>query len=136
MTSFNIRIYGLLIQENKLLIIREPFAGKMIDKFPGGGLEFGEGTRDCLKREFMEELNLQINVKEHFYTQDNFIASRFNENEQLLMIYYKVEAVDLAQLKIVDADIEKLIWKDFNELSTNDLSLESDQLVVKMLLEN
>jgi len=136
MTSFNIRIYGLLIQENKLLIIREPFAGKMIDKFPGGGLEFGEGTRDCLKREFMEELNLQINVKEHFYTQDNFIASRFNENEQLLMIYYKVEAVDLAQLKIVDADIEKLTWKDFNELSPNDLSLESDQLVVKMLLEN
>jgi len=134
MTPFNVRIYGLLVHENRLLIIREPFAGMIIDKFPGGGLEFGEGTRDCLKREFKEELNLEIEVLEHIYTQDFFLASRFDEKEQILMIYYKVTAKDIAQLEILDSDIQALIWKDLNEVTTKDLSLPTDKLVLEMVL--
>ena len=134
MTPFNVRIYGLLVHENRLLIIREPFAGMIIDKFPGGGLEFGEGTRDCLKREFKEELNLEIEVLEHIYTQDFFLASRFDEKEQILMIYYKVTAKDIAQLEILDSDIQTLIWKDLNEVTTKDLSLPTDKLVLEMVL--
>lgn len=134
MTPFNVRIYGLLVHENRLLIIREPFAGMIIDKFPGGGLEFGEGTRDCLKREFKEELNLEIEVLEHIYTQDFFLASRFDEKEQILMIYYKVTAKDIAQLEILDPDIQALIWKDLNEVTTKDLSLPTDKLVLEMVV--
>ena len=134
MTPFNVRIYGLLVHENRLLIIREPFAGMIIDKFPGGGLEFGEGTIDCLKREFKEELNLEIEVLEHIYTQDFFLASRFDEKEQILMIYYKVTAKDIAQLEILDSDIQALIWKDLNEVTTNDLSLPTDKLVLEMVV--
>lgn len=134
MTPFNVRIYGLLVHQNRLLIIREPFAGMIIDKFPGGGLEFGEGTRDCLKREFKEELNLEIEVLEHIYTQDFFLASRFDEKEQILMIYYKVTAKDIAQLEVLDPDIQTLIWKDLNEVTTKDLSLPTDKLVLEMVL--
>lgn len=134
MTPFNVRIYGLLVHENRLLIIREPFAGMIIDKFPGGGLEYGEGTRDCLKREFKEELNLEIEVLEHIYTQDFFLASRFDEKEQILMIYYKVTAKDIAQLEVLDPDIQALIWKDLNEVTTKDLSLPTDKLVLEMVL--
>ena len=134
MTPFNVRIYGLLVHENRLLIIREPFAGMIIDKFPGGGLEFGEGTIDCLKREFKEELNLEIEVLEHIYTQDFFLASRFDEKEQILMIYYKVTAKDIAQLEILDPDIQVLIWKDLNEVTTKDLSLPTDKLVLEMVV--
>lgn len=133
MKPFNVRVYGLLVEENKILIIREPFAGTIIDKFPGGGLEYGEGLKDCLKREFLEELNLEVEVLEHFYTQDYFLASRFDENEQILMIYYKVRAIDISKLVILDQDIRELIWKDLNELSIEDLTLETDKLVVEML---
>jgi len=136
MKPFNIRIYGLLIHENKILIIREPFAGTIIDKFPGGGLEYGEGTIDCLKREFLEELNMEIAVENHFYTQDFFLQSRFDENEQILMIYYRVKAKDISQLKVIDADIQELIWKDMNMLFQEDVTLPTDKLVVEMLLKN
>lgn len=135
MKPFNIRIYGLLFHENKILIIREPFAGQVIDKFPGGGLEYGEGLIDCLKREFMEELNLEIEVESHFYTQDFFLKSRFDESEQIIMIYYKIRAKDISKLKVLDKDIQKLIWKDRDELSADDLSLPTDKLVVEMLLK-
>jgi len=136
MTPFNIRVYGLLIHENKILIIREPFAGTMIDKFPGGGLEYGEGLKDCLQRELMEELNLEIEIEKHFYTQDFFLASRFDDSEQIIMVYYKIKAKDISELKVIDPEIQELIWMDLKELSPENVTLPTDKLVVEMLLGN
>ena len=66
MFRFNIRVYGVLINDQKqVLVADELIRGKNYTKFPGGGLEFGEGTRDCLRREFLEEMNLKVEVKEH-----------------------------------------------------------------------
>lgn len=133
---FNVRVYGLLVHKNKILIIKEPFAGEIIYKFPGGGLEYGEGLIDCLKREFMEELNLEIEIENHFYTQDFFLKSRFDESEQIIMIYYKIKVKDISQLEVIDTDIQELIWKDLSGLSIDDLTLPTDKLVVEMLLGN
>src|SRR5690606_35309723 len=126
----------LLIHENKILIIREPFAGTMIDKFPGGGLEYGEGLKDCLQRELMEELNLEIEIEKHFYTQDFFLASRFDDSEQIIMVYYKIKAKDISELKVIDPEIQELIWMDLKELSPENVTLPTDKLVVEMLLGN
>lgn len=134
MKPFNVRIYGLLIHNRKILIMFEPFMGKNIYKFPGGGLEFGEGTRECLIREFKEELNLDLEVGEHFYTQDFFLQSALDPNEQILMIYYRVYVDDISQLEVEEKEIEKLLWIDLNELKPEDLTLPTDQMVVKMLL--
>lgn len=132
---FNVRIYGLAIQDNKLLVLKEPFMGQIINKFPGGGLEFGEGTRDCLKREFKEELNLEISVGKHFYTQDFFMQSGIDPNEQILMIYYKVSINNILEFKLTDSEIREVNWIDLNTLSVNDLSLPTDKLVTEMLLK-
>ena len=109
--------------------------GKIICKFPGGGLEFGEGTTDCLKREFREELNLEIEVENHIYTQDFFLQSDLDPNEQILMVYYKVKAINISELNILDPEIEELIWKPKYELAASDLSLPTDQLIVENYLQ-
>lgn len=134
MKPFNIRVYGLLIHENKILVIREPFAGQLIDKFPGGGLEYGEGLTDCLKREFLEELNLEIEVENHFYTQDFFLKSRFDDSEQIIMIYYRVKPKNISEFRVLDPEIQEIIWKEIDLLSVDDLTLPTDKLVVEMLL--
>ncbi|MBK6523590.1 MAG: NUDIX domain-containing protein [Sphingobacteriaceae bacterium] len=97
MNRFNVRVYGILIQDSKVLVSDEYIKGNHITKFPGGGLEFGEGTIDCVKREFMEELNLPIEVESHFYTTDFFVASAFAPNNQVISIYYKVNPVKTNQ---------------------------------------
>lgn len=92
---FNVRVYGLLIDENhRVLVSDEYIRGSYITKFPGGGLEFGEGTRDCLKREFKEEMNLDVSVDEHLYTTDFFQMSAFNPEHQIISIYYYVTALE------------------------------------------
>lgn len=134
MKPFNIRVYGLLIYDEKLLILNEPFMGERIFKFPGGGMEFGEGTRECLKREFKEELNLEIETGTHIYTQDYFLQSALNPEEQIVMIYYYVKALNIDRLKISDGVIKSISWKRLDDLSDADVSLPADKKVVNMLL--
>src|ERR1700712_647975 len=91
---FTIRVYGILINEKKQLLVSDEFIrGSYYTKFPGGGLEIGEGTRDCLKREFMEEMNLEVAVGDHIYTTDFFQRSAFNHAHQILSIYYYAQAL-------------------------------------------
>ena len=92
---FNVRVYGILLGEDKqVLVSDELIRGDYITKFPGGGLEFGEGTRDCLKREFKEEMDLEVVVGDHLYTTDFFQMSAFNPEHQIISIYYFVKALE------------------------------------------
>ncbi|WP_314243263.1 NUDIX domain-containing protein [Empedobacter tilapiae] len=134
MKPFNVRVYALLEHKGKVLVIHEPFQGKLIYKFPGGGLEFGEGTKDCIKREIKEELNLKVEVHEHFYTQDFFVLNAFDPTEQILLIYYKATITDkaLAELTVLDADINELLWLSKEELKAEKFTLDADKVVVNM----
>jgi len=50
MYQFNVRVYGLLINDRQeILISDEQEYGIQFTKFPGGGLEYGEGLTDGLK---------------------------------------------------------------------------------------
>jgi 8-oxo-dGTP diphosphatase len=92
---FNLRVYGILLGENKEVLVSDEFIrGQYYTKFPGGGLEFGEGTRDCLKREFKEEMDLEVEVGDHLYTTDFFQMSAFNPEHQIISIYYFVRALE------------------------------------------
>src|ERR1051325_4920344 len=92
--QFNIRIYGLLIEDRKILVADEIVrGGRRVTKFPGGGLELGEGPIACLEREFLEETGFQIKVLQHFYTTDFFQQSAFNPEDQIISIYYKVQRI-------------------------------------------
>ncbi len=147
--KFVIRVYGLLIDENcRVLVSDEKIKGKYYTKFPGGGLEFGEGTIECLVREFQEETGLTITVGKHFYTTDFYQQSAFNPAHQIVSIYYFVNANDIATLKTTDsknsfsaeqianqADCEVFRWVPLKEITAEDVSLPIDKVVAGMLHE-
>ncbi|MBC7915676.1 MAG: NUDIX domain-containing protein [Pyrinomonadaceae bacterium] len=144
MYKFNVRVYGLLINnQNQILLSDEEEYGVRFSKFPGGGLEYGEGLIEALKREFVEECEMQIEVGEHFYTTDFFVKSAFNDS-QILSVYYSVKP--LGEMKInckeraFDFDNEgdfrqSFRWKDIADLSLNDVTFPTDQRVVELLQE-
>jgi len=101
-TIFNVRVYGLLINLNdEILLSDEQEFGIQFTKFPGGGLEYGEGLIDGLKREFMEECSLEIEVTKHFYTTDFFVKSIFSGG-QLISVYYLVKPMNELVFKLTD----------------------------------
>lgn len=102
-TMFNLRVYGILTTEDKQVLVSDEFIrGNYYTKFPGGGLEFGEGTRDCLAREFMEEMSLKVRVGEHLYTTDFFQMSAFNPEHQIISIYYRVYPLEEIKVPLRD----------------------------------
>jgi 8-oxo-dGTP diphosphatase len=128
---FNIRVYGIWMNDNKILINEETFKDRTIIKFPGGGLDWGEGIIDCLKREWKEELNLDIEVLEHFYTTDFFQASAF-DNSQVISIYYRVAAT-LPSVISNNVPNERTFWMDIAHISADTFTLAIDKKVGTML---
>lgn len=144
MYMFNVRVYGLLIDEaNRVLISDEEEYGVRFSKFPGGGLEYGEGLIDGLKREFMEECEAEIEVLEHFYTTDFFCKSAFNDS-QIISIYYLVKAKSPLALSFkdvvfdfdTDGDIKQAFrWKNLTEIGLEDVTFPTDKRVIELLKE-
>ena len=103
----NIRVYGILINEQKQVLVSDEYIRSMyITKFCGGGLEQGEGTRDCLKREFMEEMNLAIEVTDHIYTTDFYQPSAFRKGDQIISIYYYVNPLEVITVPLRNAPFQ------------------------------
>ncbi|MBK7181777.1 MAG: NUDIX hydrolase [Bacteroidetes bacterium] len=144
-SRFNIRVYGLLINDfNQVLISDEIIKGHYITKFPGGGLEFGEGIIDCLKREFREETNNDIEVVRHFYTTDFFQQSAYNPSHQIISIYYIVKEGNSFNLKTTSTpfdfkehidEAQAFRWLSIKELTEEQFSLPIDKLVSLLLKE-
>lgn len=128
---FNIRVYGIWINDGKVLVNEEMVRDKSIIKFPGGGLDWGEGIIDCLKREWKEELDIDIDVLNHFYTTDFFQASAYDES-QVISIYYTVTADSGNDIKNKIAN-ERTYWVSFSEITGNTFTLPIDKVVGNML---
>ena len=147
---FNIRVYGILINEKKQVLVSDEFIrGKYYTKFCGGGLEKGEGTIDCLKREFMEEMNLKVEVTKHLYTTDFYQQSAFNPAQQIISIYYYVNALeeikvplrtkpfdfDERELKMYTekGETETFRFVEWNDFSKDSVTLPIDKIVAELV---
>ena len=152
MNNFTVRVYGILLSDTKQVLVSDEYIrGNYYTKFPGGGLEFGEGTRECLKREFKEEMNLDVSIEEHIYTTDFFQMSAFNPEHQIIAIYYFAKALepikasikttpfdfDEAQMQLYSqsTQIESFRFIDWENFSADMITLPIDKIVAALLLK-
>ena len=143
--AITIRVYGILSDAQKgILISDEQENGRRFTKFPGGGLELGEGIKDCLLREWNEELNQSIEIIEHLYTTDFFQRSAFHSNKQVISVYYKVKALDEPKVKISSMPFDfsgeedpaqSFRWVSWNEFSEDLFTFPIDKIVAGIILD-
>ena len=150
MESISVRVYGVLLNEARQVLVSDEFIrGSHYTKFPGGGLEVGEGTRDCLKREFMEEMNLKVEPGKHIYTTDIYQRSAFNTAHQILSIYYFATALetitvplrskpfdfDEQQLRLYEStqQIETFRFVEWDDFTADTVTLPLDKIVATIV---
>lgn len=136
---FNVRVYGSLIRNGLVLITEEEHEGRKLIKFPGGGMEFGEGPADTVVREFYEETGLRIHVVDHIYTTHFFQLSAFDPRDQIISIYYLVDFVEAPPSFANESSFEigdKVFrWKEAVGMSPDDFTLPIDKYVVPLIRE-
>lgn len=143
--SINLRVYGVLMNDKKQVLVSDEriyYNNIEVTKFPGGGLELGEGTRDCVIRECKEEIGIDVEVADHIYTTDFFQQSAFNPEHQIISVYYLVKPLEPLNIPVNNGqaiypeevgEIFRFIdWEHFNEKV---MTLPIDKVVAKMLKE-
>jgi 8-oxo-dGTP diphosphatase len=138
-----IRVYGIYIDDaDNILLSDEKYGDSYFTKFPGGGLEWGEGTRDCLVREFKEEFNIDIEVLDHFYTTDYFQVSAWDQEHQIMSIYYRIKPLGTIAVPIalnaqsLNAELYKTEALRFVPLAAaqENLQLPIDKVVTRKIM--
>ncbi len=140
-TAYNVRVYGVLLNSKKeVLLSKEEIKGHRFTKFPDGGHELGEGLIDCLKREFREELDIDVEIKKHLYTTDFFQQSAFDERQQLISVYYWVDYKRSNQIKSgqftkdeMSNKTDHFVWRKVDELREEELTYPVDKKVANLI---
>ena len=134
---FNVRVYGALVRKGLVLITEEEFKGRKLIKFPGGGMEFGEGPADTVVREFYEETGLHIQVIEHIYTTHFFQRSAFDPRDQIISIYYLVDFAEAPPSFAIENSFmigqQKFRWQAAIQLGPDDFTLPIDKYVAPLI---
>lgn len=138
--QFNLRVYGIILnEEGEVLLSTESRKGLRFTKFPGGGLQWGEGLLDCLQREMVEELGTQMEVVELFYLTEHFQESAFSKEEQLISVYYTLNLPSDASIPegMESLDPEEpdnhFYWHKVKEIAIEELSFPIDREVIRRL---
>lgn len=138
MSAFTIRVYGIVEHDDRILLSREKIQGDLYVKFPGGGLEYGEGTRTCLQRELSEEIGVDSAIGAHFYTTDYFQPSTFhNKPTQVISVYYRATLLQPIPPGILVSDEGEpgFFWISVSSLHADMVDLPIDKKVIEMLCD-
>ena len=140
--SFNVRAYGILFNQDSVLLSKEWYANHPgpIFKFPGGGVNLGEGPVDCVIREFNEEANLLVSVHEIIHVGRGFVKSFFNDT-QVISLYFRVQS--LGGMPPVDKKLPdpegrdgawyQLFWCPISQLKPELMTFSNEQEMATVL---
>ena len=140
--KFNLRVYGVLVEEQRLLVTDEFRMGMKMTKLPGGGVEFGEGVKLALQREWKEELAVDIEVEDILYVNPFFQRSAFDAKEQLVSMYFKVLRLgelkgtfqEKAQAFPTEQEGEQIFrWVALGQLTPDTFTFPIDQAIVPII---
>ena len=139
MARFNLRVYALILNEfDEILLSDECRFGTFFTKFPGGGVETGEGIKDALFRELKEELSLSLTDADFFYVNEFHQLSAFDQSN-LVAFYYRIKLKrhelpydETYQIPFA-VEQEKQRWLSLQELESNALTFPIDKIVLEKL---
>jgi mutator protein MutT len=111
-----VRPTGILVEDEKILLVKQDVTETRHWALPGGRLEIGETVEQCLVREIKEETGLDIEIKELLY-----ITDRFYGDNHIVHILFLVNRIggrlrSGEELKSETETIKELAMVSFDKL--------------------
>ena len=124
---------GLAIKDNKLLVSEgyDKVKNQTFYRCLGGGIEFLEKSEDTLKREFLEEINVNIIVNDFLGISENIFTYNGKKAHELVL-YYNISISDKdfkdEYVVIDDHGQSKAVWIDINEFKNKSKILYPEEV--------
>ena len=118
-------VLGIAKRENKILVSEgyDEVTNEVFYRSIGGGIEFLENSKDALKREFKEELNIDISVGEFLGIAENIFTYNGKKAHELILFYKeKYHAIN-------NSDETSGIWIDINKFKNKELKMYPEQIL-------
>jgi 8-oxo-dGTP diphosphatase len=120
---------GVIIRNGKIFIARrsgsqDPLAGTW--EFPGGKIRPGESPQECLKRELLEELNIEVAVEE-FVTECTYFYPHVSIKLMAYKCFWKS-----GEIRLIDHG--DFAWVTPEELLNFNLS-PADRIIAKRIFK-
>ncbi len=126
-------VLGVVKRENKILVSEgyDKVKDEVFYRSIGGGIDFLEDSKEALKREFKEELNIDINVGEFLGIAENIFTYN-GKNAHELILFYNVDIKNKdykEKYHIVDGNYETdAMWIDMNKFKNKELKIYPEQM--------
>ena len=124
---------GLTIKNNKLLVSEgfDKVKNETFYRCLGGGIEFLEKSEEALKREFLEEINVDITVKDFLGISENIFTYQGKKAHELIL-FYSIEISDKnyqEEYKVIDDHSETIAkWIDIDEFKNKSKILYPEEV--------
>lgn len=126
-------VLGIVKRDNKILVSKgyDKIKKETFYRSIGGGIEFLESSKDALKREFKEELKIDIKVGEFLGISENIFTYN-GKNAHELILFYNVDINDLdykEKYHIIDDNCETdATWVDIDEFVNKNLKIYPEEV--------
>ena len=124
---------GLAIKNNKLLVSEgfDKIKNETFYRCLGGGIEFLEKSEEALKREFLEEINIDITVKDFLGISENIFTYQGKKAHELIL-FYSIDISDenyKEEYKVIDDHGETIAkWVDIEEFKNKNKILYPEEV--------
>ena len=124
---------GLAIKNNKLLVSEgfDKVKNETFYRCLGGGIEFLEKSEEALKREFLEEINIDIMVKDFLGISENIFTYQGKKAHELIL-FYSIDISDdnyQEEYKVIDDHGETIAkWIDIEEFKNKNKILYPEEV--------
>ena len=135
----HIGVYGLLIENDKILLIKKaegPYKNKL--DLPGGSFKFKETPEEALKREFKEETNLDVNDFKLYDVDSVYTTWKWNDVDTIthhIGIFYKITKYQNSIKENIDLDKDNNDSLGASFYNINDLTKDNLSLIAILELE-
>ena len=121
--NFKFRVSGLIIRNNKLLLVDMDDSGFLC--LPGGYVELGETTEEAVKRELIEEIGKDVIVKKYLGVVENYFINKFGRKMHEISFYYLMDFTHLnieeSNFTLIENDKGHNIKLDFKWINLDEL---------------
>lgn len=124
-----------IAKNNKRILVSEGYdkvKNKAFYRCLGGGIEFQETSQEALKREFKEELSIDITVEEFCGISENIFTFQGKKGHEIVFFYnIKIKDEDYKEIypKIDDDGEDVAIWVDIDEFKSHKKILYPEEIL-------